>query len=49
MSETPAEETDADQDDPQEPRLNPTGPGIDGDGDGEDTLVSEGDPPSTTE
>jgi hypothetical protein len=49
MSETPPEETDADQDDPQEPRLNPAGPDIDGDGDGDDTLVSEGDPPSTTD
>jgi hypothetical protein len=49
MTETPPEETDADQDDPQEPRLNPAGPDIDGDGDGDDTLVSEGDPPSTTD
>ena len=45
MSETPPEDSDADQEDPQEPRLNPT----DTDEDGDDTLVSEGDPPSTTD
>lgn len=47
MSETPPEDSDTDKEDPQEPRLNPAGPNVDRDGD--DTLVSEGDPPSTTD
>ena len=48
MSETPPEEVDADLDDPIEPRMNPAeDPDVESDGDGDDTLVSEGDPPST--
>jgi hypothetical protein len=48
MTETPPEEVDADLDDPIEPRLNPAeDPEIEADGGGDDTLVSEGDPPST--
>ena len=48
MSETPPETPDANPEDPQEPSLNPDeGPNIDGDGNGDDTLASEGDPPST--
>ena len=48
MSETPLEEVDAALDDPIEPRMNPAeAPDIEGDGDGDDTLMSEGDPPST--
>ena len=50
MSQTPSEPPDADPGDPQEPRLNPDeGPNVDGDGDGADTLVSGGDPPSTSD
>lgn len=46
MTETPPDDVDADLDDPIEPRLNPADdPDVEGDDD--DTLVSEGDPPST--
>ena len=52
MSETPPEEVDADLEDPIEPRMNPAeNSDVLGDGDGDDTLVSEGarPPPPTTE
>jgi hypothetical protein len=48
MTETPPDEVDADLDDPIEPRLNPAEDAdVEGDGGGDDTLVSKGDPPST--
>jgi hypothetical protein len=48
ITETPPDEGDADLDDPIEPRVNPAEAlDVEGDGDGDDTLVSEGDPPST--
>ena len=48
MSETPPEEPDFGRDDPVEPRINEAdSPDVDEDAD--ETLVSEGDPPSTTQ
>jgi hypothetical protein len=42
------DEVEADLDDPIEPRMKPAeDPDVEGDGDGDETLVSEGDPPST--
>ena len=42
------DEVDADLDDPIEPRLNSAeNTDVQGDGDGDETLVSKGDPPST--
>ena len=49
MTETPPDDVDSNPEDPVEPRLSPdSDTDVESAGDGDETLVSEGDPPSTS-